>query len=90
MVVTNVRIDKYNPKERGTCAECTVTLDSVLDIHKVLVVMGEKGEFVAYPNTGSMKQYKKRKIYRDIVHPIKKELADEISKAVLDVYNSYS
>lgn len=90
MTVTNVNIDNYEPRDIGICAECSVTLDNELCIHKVLVINGEKGEFVAYPNTGNMKLYKKRKRYEDIVHPIKKDLSEVISSEVLKAYHSYS
>lgn len=90
MLVTSVKIDKYSPKKLGTCAECSVTLDDSLCIHKILVVMGEKGEFVAFPNTGSMKMYKNRKRYTDIVHPINKTLTEDITNQVLKAYHDYN
>lgn len=90
MEVTRVRIDKYEPKERGTCAECSITLDNCLCIHKIAVIMGEKGEFVAFPNTGSIKMYKHRKRYKDIVHPIDKTLTEDIANQVLEAYHRYS
>lgn len=90
MVVTGVKIDKYEPKDIGTCAECSVVLDDSLCIHKILVVMGEKGEFVAFPNTGCIKTYKNKKRYSDIVHPISKTLTESITRQVLETYHSYS
>lgn len=90
MVVTDVKIDKYIPKEAGTCAECTVVLDDALCIHKVLVISGKKGEFIAFPNTGNIKVYKNRKRYIDIVHPINKTLTEDITNQVLNAYYNYS
>lgn len=90
MVVTDVKIDKYIPKEAGTCAECTVVLDDALCIHKVLVISGKKGEFIAFPNTGNIKVYKNRKRYIDIVHPINKTLTEDITNQVLNAYHNYS
>ena len=89
MVVTSIRIDKYEPKELGTCAECSVILDDSLCIHKILVVMGEKGEFVAFPNTGSIKTYRNKKRYADIVHPINKTLTENITSQVLEAYRKH-
>lgn len=90
MIVTNIKFDKYSPKELGTCAECSVVLDDSLCIHKVMVIKGEKGEFVAFPNTGSMKTFKNRKRYIDIVHPINKTLTEDITSKVLEAYRSLS
>lgn len=90
MVITGVKIDKYHPKDVGTCAECSVTLDNSLVIHKILVVSGKKGTFVAFPNTGEMKIYKNRKRYMDIVHPINKTLTESITEQVLNAYHNYS
>ena len=90
MLVTSVKIDKYTPKEVGICAECSVTLDNSLCIHKISVIMGEKGEFVAFPNTGNIKMFKHRKRYTDIVHPINKTLTEDITNQVLKAYHSYS
>ena len=86
MVVTDVKIDKYTPKEAGTCAECTVVLDDALCIHKVLVISGKKGEFIAFPNTGNIKVYKNRKRYIDIVHPINSDFRAELEGAVIKAY----
>ena len=55
-----------------------------------MVIKGEKGEFVAFPNTGSMKTFKNRKRYIDIVHPINKTLTEDITSKVLEAYRSHS
>ena len=89
MKVTSVKIDKYNPKEVGTCAECSIVLDDSLCIHKILVIVGEKGEFIAFPNMGIIKSSKRNKRYLDIIHPINKSLTDDITAEVLKAYHNY-
>lgn len=89
MEVTNVQIDKYfEDRNFGICAECSVILDKMLCIHKVQVIKGKKGEFVAFPNNGSSNINGVKK-YRDIVHPISKELTDSINYEVLSAFHDY-
>lgn len=90
MKVTKVNIDSYNPKDLGTCAEVSVVIDNSLAIHKIQVISGEKGLFVAMPNTGMTKLCNSKKRYEDIVHPVNKKLSEDISIEVLSAYNSYS
>lgn len=90
MEVTSVKIDKYKPKAKGTCAECSVVLDNELCIHKILVIMGDKGLFVAYPNTGVVAGEKSSKRYNDIVHPTNNSLTQSIQSKVLSAYETYT
>lgn len=89
MTITKVKVDSYAPKSSGICAEVTVVLDDILAIHKVSVVRGERGYFVAMPNTGHTKIYNSKKRFEDLVHPLNKGLTSEISDAVLEAYNKY-
>ena len=86
MTVTKVTLDSFTPKADGTCAEASVVLDNSLVIHKVFVVNGEKGYFVAMPNTGQTKIFGSKKRYDDLVHPIDNSLSKEIDSAVLSAF----
>lgn len=91
MIITSIRIDTYTPKESGVCAEVTVELDSQIAIHKIRVVNGSKGLFIAMPNLGNFftnREGKKHVI--DIVHPITRDFQEELDKKILEVYNSKS
>lgn len=88
MVVTKIVTNSISPQERGVCGEFTITLDDSLCIHKILVVNGEKGLFITFPNTGEMKRYTKAKRYIDIVHPTNNSLRQHIQSKVLERYNS--
>lgn len=90
MQITNIRFDKLEPKDSGVCAEATIFLDNILCIHKVSVVNGKKGLFIAFPNTGNMKRYKNAKRYFDIVHPIDKSLRQYIENEVIFKYKKAS
>lgn len=89
MRVTNVRVDKYHPQESGICADCSITLDNCFQVHQVHVINGEKGLFVAFPNTGDMKKYANSKQFFDLVHPTSSKLRKHIEEEVLSVYNTY-
>lgn len=89
MEVTRVEFDKYHPKDRGTCAEVSIVLDNSLIIHNVQVISGDKGMFIAMPNTGVTKIKDNKKRYSDIVHPTNKTLSEAIKAKVLDAYYNY-
>lgn len=87
MQITKIVTNNISPKESGVCGEFSVTLDDSLCIHKILVVSGEKGLFITFPNTGEMRRFSKAKRYMDIVHPINNSLRQYIQKEVLIKYN---
>lgn len=87
MQITKIVTNNISPKESGVCGEFSVTLDDSLCIHKILVVSGEKGLFITFPNTGEMRRFSKAKRYMDIVHPTNNFLRQYIQKEVLIKYN---
>lgn len=87
MVVTNITMQDISPKSQGVCGEFSVVLDDSLCIHKILVISGEKGLFIAFPNTGEMRRYQKSKRYADIVHPTNNSLRQMIQQEVLKKYD---
>ena len=87
MQITKIVTNNISPKESGVCGEFSVTLDASLCIHKILVVSGEKGLFITFPNTGEMRRFSKAKRYMDIVHPTNNSLRQYIQKEVLIKYN---
>jgi DNA-binding cell septation regulator SpoVG len=87
MQITKIVTNNISPKESGVCGEFSVTLDDSLCIHKILVVSGEKGLFITFPNTGEMRRFSKAKRYMDIVHPTNNSLRQYIQKEVLIKYN---
>lgn len=87
MQITKIVTNNISPKESGVCGEFSVTLDDSLCIHKILVVSGEKGLFITFPNTGEMRRFSKAKRYMDIVHPTNNSLRQYMQKEVLIKYN---
>lgn len=87
MKVTNVIVDKLSKETNGVCGEFSVVLDNSLCIHKVLVINGEKGLFVAFPHSGTKYTEDNIKRYEDVVHPINTKLRYSIQSAVINKYN---
>ena len=89
MKITKVIIDEYTPQDLGTCGVATIIIDNILAVHKIRIISGEKGLFIAMPNTGEARIVDSKKKYNDIVHPISKGLNSVIVKEVLTAYNNY-
>ena len=87
MRVTKIVANNVSPQSRGVCGEFTITLDDSLCIHRILVVNGEKGLFVTFPNSGSIVCNKHSKRYFDVVHPTDNTLRQHIQAEVLNRYN---
>lgn len=79
MNITDVRI---RLKDTGKLkAIASITIDDAFVVHDIRVSLGEKGLFVAMPN----KKYSDGE-YRDVAHPIKKEIRDMLQDAILTKY----
>lgn len=86
MVVTSITMQRLSPQERGICGEFSIVLDDSLCIHKISVISGDKGLFIAFPNTGEMRRFANSKKYLDIVHPTNNNLRQMIQSEVLKRY----
>jgi len=80
MVVTDVKIKKYEVNAIKGFA--TITLDKVFVVSGLTIIEGSKGLFVSMPQNKG-----KDGKYHDTVFPLNKELREEISKSVLEVFN---
>lgn len=87
MQITGIIFNSLKKKENGVCAECTVELDKSMAIHKVRVIQGNKGLYVAMPNSGVsyIGSNGKRKIL-DVVHPTTTEFQRKFDDEVLKEY----
>lgn len=85
MNVTSVKFNVFKPKEHGNCAEATVIFDNELAVHRVSVIKGKKGYFVAMPHTSLTRSDEKQR-YDDLVHPISSEFRERLSLAVLEAF----
>lgn len=85
MQITRIVVDNVEPKELGVCGEFSIYLDNEICIHKMRVINGEKGLFVAFPSTGAVESENGRR-FIDVVHPTKNSLREEIQAKVLERY----
>lgn len=85
MDVTFIKFNVFKPKEHGNCAEATVIFDNELAVHRISVIKGKKGYFVAMPHLALTKADNNGK-YEDLVHPISSEFRNKLSVAVLDAF----
>jgi len=81
MKVTNVRVKKIDDKNRLK-AVATITFDECFVIHELRLIEGQNGLFVAMPSKKN-----NRGEFRDVCHPITKELREEIESIVIEAYN---
>ncbi len=81
MEVTNVRIKKIENKNRLK-AVATITFDDCFVIHELRLIEGKNGLFVAMPSKKNTKGE-----FRDVCHPITKELRQIIEEAIIQSFN---
>lgn len=87
MQITRVVTDSVKPRDSGICGEFSIYLDNEICIHKMKVINGEKGLFVAFPNTGEASTGTNGKRFFDVVHPINNSLRQIIQDKVLEKYH---
>lgn len=77
------KVNKIKEPKGNTQAFASITLDDSFVVGGLAVVKGEKGLFVSMPSKKNEKDGK----YYDTCYPLSKELRQEISNVVLEVYN---
>jgi len=77
----DVRAYPIAEPRNNTVAFASVTINDIIGINGIRVVDGEKGLFVAMPQTKDS-----NKEYRDIAFPVTKDLRLQLNDAVLECY----
>jgi stage V sporulation protein G len=77
----DIRVYPIDNPQGSTKAFASVGVEDLVAIRGIRVVSGEKGDFVAMPQSKD-----KDGSYHDIAFPINGELRKEMSKAILDMY----
>ena len=80
MKITDIRM-RLMSKDTKMRAVASVTFDDEFVIHDIKVIEGEKGWFIAMPSRKSADGE-----YRDIAHPIRSDVRDELQNAILNEY----
>ena len=80
MTITDIRIRRIE-KEGKMKAVVSVTFDDEFVVHDIKIIDGEKGLFIAMPSRKATDGE-----YKDIAHPIKSSMREEMQSAILDRY----
>ena len=80
MEITSVIIKRIN-KESTIKALATVTIDDAIAIHKIKIIEGKNGLFIAMPSRKSDKGF------IDFVHPINTETRNMMQSAIIAEYS---
>ena len=74
-----VRIVKNDEKLKGVAS---ITIDDCFVVHDLKVISGNNQLFIAMPSRRT-----KDGEFKDIAHPIKSELREELNNIILEAYN---
>ncbi len=81
MKITDVRVRVVKKDDSKLKAVASVTFDDCFVVHDIKVIEGTEGYFIAMPsrktNDGE---------YKDIAHPIKTEMREELIAVVLNAF----
>lgn len=80
--ITDVRVRKISAdsKLKGIAS---ITFDDAFVVHDIKIIEGVNGLFIAMPSRKAAEGD-----YKDIAHPIKTEMREQIAKLILEKYNS--
>ena len=83
MKITSVnvrKVEKEDSKMRGTAS---VLLDDCFAIHDIRIIEGDNGLFIAMPSRKTATG-----VYRDIAHPINREVRKMFEDEILSAYKN--
>ena len=83
MEITSVSIKKVEKEGSRMKAISSVLLDDCFAIHDIRVIEGDNGIFIAMPSRKTAAGG-----YRDIAHPINKEVRQMFEEKILEAYNN--
>ena len=82
MDITDIRIRKINQDSKMK-AIVSVTFDNALAVHDIKIIEGADKLFVAMPSRKTPEGE-----YKDITHPINKEMRENLEHMILEKYQS--
>lgn len=83
MEITSVKVKKKNKEGSRMKGFATVYLDGGFAIHDIRIIEGDNGLFIAMPS-----KRKPNGEYKDIVHPINREVRTMFENAIFEEYNN--
>lgn len=81
MKITDVRVRLVKKDDSKLKGVASVTFDECFVVHDIRVIEGNEGYFIAMPSrkTGEGE-------FKDVAHPIKSEMREELIKAILSAF----
>lgn len=82
MEITSVKVFKDDRGVNRMKGKASVVIDDAVAIHDIRILEGDNGLFIAMPS-------RKTPVgeYKDVAHPINKEVRAMFEKAIFDKYN---
>ena len=81
MKISDVRVRIVRKSDTKLKAVASVTFDDCFVVHDIKVIEGNEGYFIAMPSRKTADGE-----YKDIAHPIKTEVREELIKVILDAF----
>ena len=81
MKITDVRVRIVKKDDSKLKAVASVTFDDCFVVHDIKVIEGNEGYFIAMPSRKTADGE-----YKDIAHPIKTEMREELIKVILAAF----
>lgn len=83
MKISDIRIRLVNKDDTKLKAVASLTIEESIVIHDIKVIDGKEGLFISMPNRKTPDGE-----YKDVVHPIKNEVREELRNAILSAYET--
>ena len=81
MKITDIRIRIVNKEDVKLKAVASLTIEDSFVVHDIKVIEGKDGLFISMPSRKTPDGE-----YKDIVHPIKSEVREELNSLILKAY----
>ena len=81
MVISDVRVRIVKKDDSKLKAVASVTFDDCFVVHDIKVIEGTEGYFIAMPSRKTADGE-----YKDIAHPIKTEMREQLIKTILAAF----
>lgn len=86
MQITDVRV-RLSKKEDGVLkAVASVTIEDCFVVHDIKILSGDNGPYIRMPSKKVPDAATGKDVYKDIAHPIKTEVREELSKLIIAAY----
>lgn len=81
MLITSIKIRKFENTQTKLLGVAEIVLDDMIVIHDIKILQNNAGLFLAMPSKAL-----KNNTFRDIVHPINKDVRSVFERLIFDMY----